>query len=269
MLRTITLVTALLAYVVSAQAQGMKFGVHVDPQISILGSNDNDVTAAGANIGFSFGVEGEYYFQDGENYALTFGAGFAFNKGGRLNYRYATRAFLSTELDRAVFRNEDNEPPAIGATGIALTENSTIRYSANVVEIPIGLKLRTNELGDSYLRAFFHLPLATFGIPVAARANITAETPSDEEILYAGTSNGENIYSDINFIQISLGTGAGVEYSPNAEGGLRLIGGLYYNYNFIDMTKRVEMRGFEDNNFTVSNPTNGFHNVALRIGVIF
>lgn len=270
MLRTITLVTALLAYVVSAQAQSMKFGVHVDPQISILGSNDNDVEAGAANIGFSFGVEGEYYFTDNENYALTFGAGFAFNRGGKLKYTYAGNLLSNSELDQAVFTNTAGENPA-SPEGIFLTAGTEIRYSANYLEIPVGLKLRTNELGDSYMRAFFHLPIATIGIPVSGRAGITAPSAANlsDSTLYGGESKGENAYKELNFIQLSLGTGAGVEYSPNAEGGLRLTAGLYYNYGFIDMVKKTPMYDFNGNLDDGFNANNGIHNIALRIGVIF
>jgi hypothetical protein len=86
-------------------------------------------------------------------------------------------------------------------------------------------------------------------------------------------SKGENITKDINFIQLLLGVGAGVEYAPNEEGGLRIIGGFYYNYGFIDMIKKNELF---DNITNPAAPTyrenkarTGFHNIGLRIGVIF
>ena len=48
MLRKFAFLTILLTYVVSAQAQGIKFGVHVDPLVSFSGSDYRGVEAAGA-----------------------------------------------------------------------------------------------------------------------------------------------------------------------------------------------------------------------------
>jgi hypothetical protein len=155
-------------------------------------------------------------------------------------------------------------------------QGTTIRYNINYLEIPFGLKLRTNELGQSYLRAFFHIPTVTVGIPVSARGTVDAPKPADQLVPGHYTpeaSKGENVYKDINFLQLSLGTGAGVEWSPNDDGGLRLVGGFYYNYGFIDAVKKNK---FFDNTTIPNNPTfkenkarTGFHNIGLRIGIIF
>ena len=159
---------------------------------------------------------------------------------------------------------------------LSLVPGTTIRYNINYLEIPFGLKLRTNELGQSYLRAFFHIPMVTVGIPVSARATVDAPTQTTNGLpgYYTNEpSKGENIYKDITFLQLSLGTGAGVEWSPNDDGGLRLVGGFYYNYGFIDAVKKNQ---FFDNTTDPNNPTfkenkarTGFHNIGLRIGIIF
>jgi hypothetical protein len=277
MLRKFSLLTAFMACVVYTQAQGFKFGVHVDPLISLMASNDKKVVPDGANFGFGFGVEMEYYFSEGQNYAFTFGGNFALGKGGKLSYSLGGQLLPNSELDNTAYFRIDTGVAStpISGSNLPLVPGTTVRYSVNYLEIPFGLKLRTNELGQSYMRAFFHLPIVTIGIPVSARATVDAPTQTSPSAGYYtdGPEKGENIYKDINFLQLSLGTGAGVEFSPNDEGGLRLVGGFYYNYGFIDMIKKNKF--FDD----VTVPTEpkykdnkartGFHNISLRIGIIF
>ena len=279
MLRKFSLLTAFLLTVLYVQAQGFKFGVHVDPLVSFMASNDKKVVPKGAQMGFGLGVEMEYYFSEGENYAFTFGGNFALGKGGKLSYTSGGILLPNSELDNTAYFRIDSAGASTSATNgldLSLVPGTTIRYNINYLEIPFGLKLRTNELGQSYLRAFFHIPMVTVGIPVSARATVDAPTQTTNGLpgYYTNEpSKGENVYKDINFLQLSLGTGAGVEWSPNDDGGLRLVGGFYYNYGFIDAVKKNK---FFDNTTIPNNPTfkenkarTGFHNIGLRIGIIF
>jgi hypothetical protein len=279
MLRKFSLLTAFLLTVLYVQAQGFKFGVHVDPLVSFMASNDKKVVPKGAQMGFGLGVEMEYYFSEGENYAFTFGGNFSLGKGGKLSYTSGGILLPNSELDNTAYFRIDSAGASTSATNgldLSLVPGTTIRYNINYLEIPFGLKLRTNELGQSYLRAFFHIPMVTVGIPVSARATVDAPTQTTNGLpgYYTNEpSKGENIYKDINFLQLSLGTGAGVEWSPNDDGGLRLVGGFYYNYGFIDAVKKNK---FFDNTTIPNNPTfkenkarTGFHNIGLRIGIIF
>jgi hypothetical protein len=106
---------------------------------------------------------------------------------------------------------------------------------------------------------------------VLFRSTVDAPTPTIQGYNTKEPSKGENIYKDINFLQLSLGTGAGVEWAPNDDGGLRLVGGFYYNYGFIDAVKKNTF--YEST--TSATPTKenkartGFHNIGLRIGIIF
>ena len=275
MLRKITLLTAFMAYIVCAQAQGVKFGVHVDPLISFMGSNDKKITSDGINLGLDFGVEMEYYFSDGENYALTFGANFGLGKGGALKYTDRGILFPKSTLDNSAYFNDLNQSAAAALmTGdsLILVPGTSVRYSANYISITIGLKLRTNELGDSYMRAFFHLPVASIMIPVSARAKVDAPQPTEtsyEGFYTASPSKGEVIYKEIVPFQVMLGLGAGVEYSPNEEGGLRLVGGVYYQYGFFDTVKSNLLYDNITSTYKENKATSGFHNIALRVGIIF
>ena len=262
----------------SLHAQGVKFGVHIDPGLSFMNSNDKKVTANGANFNFAFGVEGEYYFADGENYSITFGANFGVNRGGKLKYADGGRLLPSSILDENSYFDNTNrvtQTKPLDGSILDLTPNTTINYNINYVELPVGFKLRTNELGQSYLRAFFHLPVLTFMVPVSATATVNsplADNPALVGYYTNGDVKGENIYKDVVPFQMMIGVGAGVEFSPNNDGGLRLIGGFYYNYGFIDAVQKNQLFDTDVNGsrqLVDNNAITGFHNIGLRLGVIF
>jgi len=277
MLRKISLITLFVISVLSLHAQGVKFGVHIDPGVSFMNSSEKSVVADGANFNFAFGVEGEYYFADGENYSVTFGANFGVNRGGKLKYPGGGFLLPNSTLDNTSYFNNLTDIAAnitnTSGKELELVPNTSINYNINYVELPVGFKLRTNELGQSYLRAFFHLPVLTFMVPVSATATINAPESSDPTIsgyYTKGDVKNENVYKDVVPFQLMIGVGAGVEFSPNEEGGLRLIGGFYYNYGFIDAVQKNKIYDFNNpRGLSDSNAITGFHNIGLRLGVIF
>ena len=290
MLRKITIITIVLAQVVYAEAQGLKFGVHVNPFLSFLTSDYSNVEGKNGNFGTSLGVEAAYEFDGTGNYALTFGADFSLNNGGTLLYEYGGNILPNTEFDnRSSFRNNSDEIPT-SATGIPLQAFTKINYRTNYIAIPIGLKLRTNELGGSYMRAFFHIPVVKIMIPVTAGAKIFAPDASETGYLddntderYAvpqGTESvtEQGVWKDVTPLQISLGAGAGVELSPNSDGGLRMYAGIYYHHGILDVTGgfggTTSFSSPDNSNAVIDetqerNPRNAQHNIGLRLGVIF
>lgn len=291
MLKKIALLTILLTYIVSAQAQGFKFSVHVDPLISLLDSDYNQVEGAAIAGGMALGVEVERYFAEGENYAITFGLDFSLGKGGTLLYKYGGILMGNTDLDKNSYANNIFGTEPASGENLHLSAFTRIKYSINYVEIPFGLKLRTNELGGSYMRAFFHIPLIKIMVPVIAQGRVySVDTKANDyepdlnPLAYSvpeetKSSPEKNIYGEIFPIQIGIGAGAGVEYSPNAEGGLRLFAGIYYDYGVLDVVgrKKIDYEEPLTPANTISgtretknlNPRNALHNIALRIGVTF
>ena len=100
---------------------------------------------------------------------------------------------------------------------------------------------------------------------------------TDGYVLESGLESHKepNIYSDVVPLQVSLGGGIGAEYAPNADGGLRLTAGVYYDYGLFDITRgKVDMIEYNKSSNSYSdpvntNPHNPLQNIALRIGVIF
>jgi hypothetical protein len=217
----------------------VKFGIQASPTFSWISTSDNTIKGNGLNTGLRLGVTADYYFL--ENYAISTGLGFAFNQGGKLIHDEGGN-FLSKSTTLSDTRLK------------SLSSGVTIRYHAQYLEVPIGLKLRTQQFG--YLRAFAEAPVFTVGIKTQARGDI--EDPIHKTFLK------EDIKADVNSIAMSWGFGGGVQYdlSPSTA----IIAGLYFQKGFTDVTRDGDAKktsGKEEN----SKGTIG--NITLRIGIVF
>ena len=237
-------------WVGTAGAQdGFRFGFQVSPSFNWFNPNDNQINGNGTNLGLRLGVMGENYFQD--QYALTFGLGFAFNAGGTLRHTQGGDFWGNSELNNV---EEYHQLPA----------DVNLKYSLQYIEIPIGFKMRTQEFG--YLRFFAELPIFTLGILTQATGDI--ERPNEEAV------EDLDIKKDVNFITLSWGLGGGVEYSIGEN--TSLVAGLSFQNSFIDVTKDKNARKFvydESSGAVISeepeDSKGNLSGITLRIGVMF
>ena len=207
----------LLTLGLHAQDTGIRFGFQASPTISFFSTDDSQVNNNGSNFpGLKLGLIGEHYFE--ENYAITFGLGFAFNQGGRL-------AFEDGAFTGAPFWPESDKGVDVPATVDA--NNFNLTYRIQYVEIPVGLKLRTDEMG--YMRYFLE-PHVALGFRTNATGEVTGDGIDDFEKI--------NIAQDVNPLAFSLGLGIGAERSISSN--TTLIGGIYYQRHIIDATKDVD-----------------------------
>lgn len=191
-LLTIFFLLALLT--ASAQTSPIRFNVHVDPQSAWFSSDENEVDPNGSIIHINAGLNMDYYFA--ENYAFVLGFGIN-NIGGKLLYADST-IFLSK-----------------GDT-LLLEPNQSAKLNLQYIDIPIGLKLKTEELG--YATYFLQL-----GFNPMFRLN--ARASSDEASL-----DKEDVSESIILFNLGYHVGIGVEYALGGStaliGGLRWTGGL-------------------------------------------
>ena len=126
MKKTLVLI-ALLAIIFGSFAQrNFQLGLHFSPNIGWLKPNGSNTQADGSKIGYTFGVIGDFNIT--ENYIFSTGLGIT-NTG-----------FSLVKPDAQTFVNNlGAEVPGYGKT------TSEIRL--NYVDIPLTLKLRTNEIG--------------------------------------------------------------------------------------------------------------------------
>ena len=199
-------------------SQNTRFTVFVDPQFSSMNSDFKAVEKDGSKLGVNIGLNMDNFFA--QNYAFMTGISID-NTGGRL-----------------IFENEKNLK--INGSDTNLIAGSAINYKLQYINIPLGLKLKTNEIG--YLTFFTHLGI-NGGINIKATAEV-----DDIEL------DNENISDEIRLFNLGYFIGAGIEYSIGGNSAVVL--GLTYTNGFIDIT--------DDSNSKVT-----LSNFAVRIGILF
>jgi hypothetical protein len=143
-----------------------------------------------------------------------------------------------------------------------MPDGTRIRYNLQYVEVPLGLKIRSKEIG--YIRYFVEAPLFNFAFLTRGRGTIETDDEKYEQ---------ENIYKDLTVVNFFWGVGAGIEYSISENNALT--GGLYFQNGLLDFTRDNGHRAIDnpevnppyllqedDSRATVSN-------IVLKLGIIF
>lgn len=201
-------------------SQGLSFSVFFEPQISWLTADTKTITRDELKGGFNTGLIMDKYFA--ENYAFSTGVSI-WNTGGNLLYQDSTVFDFNYE-------------------SLTLMPNSVMTYKMQYINIPVSLKLNSNEIG--YIRFFAHPGINTH-INIKAVADVMSDSMEIEN---------ENISDAINAVSMSYFIGAGIEYSLG--GNTALVLGMYYQSGFWDITKT------KDYKVTIGS-------VSLRLGVKF
>jgi len=204
----------------SVFSQNARFTVFVDPKLSWMTPDKKDVTSDGSKLGVNIGLAIDNFF--GPNYAFTTGISID-NTGGFLKFN---------EIDgKSIETNSGIDTIPLG---------NTLEYKLQYISIPLGLKLKTNEIG--YFTFITHLGVNT-GINIKA----TGEVENYE-------LENTNISDEVKLFNLAYFIGAGAEYSIG--GNTAIVLGLTYTNGFVDITKDT------DNKVTCSN-------VTIRIGILF
>lgn len=197
-------------FFLSAYAQKTRITISGRPQLIWLSSGSDKVTSDGVMTGISSVLESDFFFT--EKYAVSLGISLD-NIGGRISY---SDTILFSVL------GEKKEIPAA----------TTFRYRMQYLGIPLGLKLKTMEIGYT---TFFLNPGITPMVNVKSRIY--------DAIVFPDKSNAKD---EIKLLNLNYFVSAGFEYSLG--GSTSLVGGLGYTAGFFDVTKRdndkVKTRSF-------------------------
>ena len=209
-------------------AGDLRIGFQASPTVSWLTTSEADVNGNGTNFpGLKLGLIGERFFQD--NYALTFGIGFAFNQGGELLFEQGGNYWPNSDRDGV-----DN-----------FNEETRLKYNLQYVEVPLGLKLQTSQLG--FLN-FAIEPQAALGFRINARGDASSQRVERIEKI--------DISEEVNPLYAALGIGLTADYEVAANTLLNV--GLIYQNVLNDITKDTD-----------ADPTKAkMHVLTLRLAVI-
>lgn len=195
----------------------------------------------GSKLGFSYGIVTEFNFQ--KNYAFVTGLQITY-RGGKLSYQYNDNA-LNPEFD----------------------------YNLNLqfIEIPIALKMKTNEFGK--IRYFGQFGLDP-GFLINAKVDQSLVSPGTAVPPYytVDTEYNEEFKDYMNSFNLSMIIAAGLEYK--ISGSTVLFGSIEFNNGFVDILGDVQQPIIEDNDPNTKLPRevtwSGVSNFfALNLGVLF
>lgn len=202
-----------LAVTASAFSQGnFRFGLHFSPNIGYISTDENGVKNDGSKLNFGFGLNAEFGLGSGENYALATGVSIL-NMSGK-----------------------------IASDGPGFTQEIDARY----IELPLALKLKTNQIG--YITYFGKFGLSN-GVLIGADSQ--GSTP-------IGDTQNDEFHKQMIPFRSALLLGIGAEY--NISGNTKLFAGLDYNGGFTGIFKK-------DDNGERIKANNSI--IALNIGVFF
>jgi len=222
-MKKIILLILVIAFASQMRAQDnekYKIGVKVSPNIGWIRPDSKYLSSTGSVFRFGFGLITDIHFTD--NYAIGTGLNI-FQCGGKTEY----------------FRKTNES----GFEQISVMQRT---YKLQYGEIPLTLKMRTNEIGYITYWGQFGLGL---GVNIRAKADenidyryTRSETDPDAPIfpwevskLPSRVNEDEDIKDDISLFRASLIIGAGIEY--NISGQTSLLVGFTFNNGFTDVLK--------------------------------
>ena len=240
----------------NGQDQAVKIGFQVSPVFSWVKNNDEDlIIRNGGELGLKLGATGDIYFKG--NFYFTTGLNVAFHEGGEFIYEIGGNYLPESELT----------DPLLQTGAKPLPDGTKIRYNLQYLEIPFGLKYKSDEKG--YIRYFAEVPVFNFAFLTRGRGDIETE---------AGTYEQENIYKDLSVVNIFWGFGGGIEYSISENNSL--VGGIYYQGGMLDFTRDNGHRAIENPDEDPNDPDDDYfiqedksravvNNLVIRIGILF
>lgn len=197
---------------VSAQNEGFAFGFKFGPNFGWTGSTTATADNLGSKTGFDVGVVSEYYFAD--NYAFVTGVNVSFLGG---HYMFDNAHLVTDSLNPDGFLKK---------FGVDRT------YKSTIYEIPLMLKMVTNELGNVPLRIYAEVG---GGIGLAAKkVRVKDAIPSQNVTAPDKWSTTNKEYSNL---RASLKIGAGAQYTVDES--TRLFAGVYFSHDFINMINYI------------------------------
>jgi len=203
---TLVLLLSLVTFASYAQFPPYYFGLKAAPQLSWMRPNTDSYEGDGVKAGFAWGFIAEFNFT--ENHSIATGFNMIFN-GGKLS-----------------FPAEQGEE-----TGVMSRD-----YSLKYIELPLTLKMRTNDIGA--MRYFGRIGLGT-------AFNIGSKK-ADEFTPVGGSvvSSDKTTYDDVALVRESLIVGMGTEYE--IKEGPKLGVELTFNNGFTNILTGKSITGADE-----------------------
>lgn len=200
----------------AADTDGVRFGIKLAPNMGFVQPETKGIDGNGAGFGYTFGLLAEFPI------------------GSSGNYRFATGLFLNNITGK--WKTNYNYVASANASDPILTKELETDVKLQYVELPLTVKLMTNEIG--YMRYYGQIG---FGSAFNIRAKSDQVVAKIDGIRADGQPivtqweelSDENLQDDIMLFKASLVVGAGMEY--NFSGNTSLLVGITYNNGFTNI----------------------------------
>lgn len=212
------------------KSQDFRLGFKGNPLFSTIKPSTDNYNSIGTKVGFSYGLMFDYFIKD--NYAVSSEFGIS-SLGGKVEY---------TRNDTTV--NAD----------------VSIRY----IDVPIAVKLLTNEINDK-LKIY-----GKFGLGLSFRIKSSAEIEYKKGQMTYLNDDMKDASDFIQPINTSLVIGAGLQY--NLAENLDLVLGLTYNNGFSNVMKSKSIYRKDigiDGLTTVKAFDANMNFITLNVGLLF
>lgn len=210
-----------------------RLGVNVNPLICWSRAPGIQTNNKGVRAGFQVGLQFDYYFA--KNYGITTGLYFDY-LGSNVNY---TLSKLDT-------------------SGTAYDQNYQHRYTTQYVELPIGIKLRTNEFNK----------VTIFGeVGVAAMVLVSARANYNEDFDGIKKEQVKVYNTRVNIFDMAASAAVGMEY--NISGKTSLTAGIVYKYAFLNQIKDDKAKDVVPLNTGLLKDPIYLNYLAFKVGILF
>jgi hypothetical protein len=173
------------------------------PSINWLSSDIQGVESTKAAIGFDYGINADFFFDEDHRYA--FATGLLINNV-RGNLRYY------------------DDAGSIRFAGETFASGTQFRYRLKYVEVPLTVKLQTSQF-----RRWAYW--GQFGF--SSFVNIMAKGDSDNGVL-----DKHNIHDEVSLFNVALNIGIGSNFDLGSNNAVTV--GLIYKNGFIDVTSNEQ-----------------------------
>lgn len=200
--------------------QHARLSFAVSPSINWMNSTFSGAENEKAILGYDFGLNGDFYFSEDERYSVFSGIQII-NTGGEISYHSASDFNFS---------------------GVVLPSLSQIKYRLRYVEIPLAIKLKTDQFHRNRYWGLFGL---------STMINIEARGDSND-----GQLRKASLGDEINLFNLAMCVGAGFDF--DLGGSNSVTAGLIFQNGLTDVTT----------NNAISDKTI-INSLKLKIGLIF
>jgi hypothetical protein len=186
---SLLILISLLSQLSIAQGAGdLRISFVMSPQVSWINSDNAKVDSKGSIAGYNFGIAVDRFFGD--------------------NYAFATGLTINTTGGKLFYPEIENEEITI--------KEINQHYQLKYIEIPLGLRLRSEDIRRSNIYGRFGL---------SPQINIMAHD-----------GDGNSISDEVRFMELGYHLGGGIEYSLGRRNAL--IMGVLYTNGFTDITNQ-------------------------------